>query len=31
MAGKGGHFVQDDEPELVLTELKSLIIRANGS
>jgi pimeloyl-ACP methyl ester carboxylesterase len=27
MAHKSGHFVQDDEPELVLTELKKLLIR----
>ncbi|WP_164078260.1 alpha/beta fold hydrolase [Alteromonas facilis] len=29
MAEKSGHFVQDDEPDLVLSEIKKLIIRAN--
>jgi pimeloyl-ACP methyl ester carboxylesterase len=31
LAHKSGHFVQDDEPELVITELKELIKRANES
>ena len=31
MANKSGHFVQDDEPELVITELEKLIIRASES
>lgn len=31
MATKSGHFVQDDEPELVVTEFKKLILRASES
>jgi len=31
MANKSGHFVQNDEPELVITELEKLIIRASES
>jgi pimeloyl-ACP methyl ester carboxylesterase len=31
MANKSGHFVQNDEPELVITELEKLIIRVNES
>ncbi len=31
MANKSGHFVQDDEPELVISELKELIKRASES
>ena len=31
MANKSGHFVQDDEPELVIAELEELIIRAKES
>jgi len=31
MAIKSGHFVQDDEPELVISEFKKLILRANES
>lgn len=31
MATKSGHFVQDDEPKLVISELKKLIVRVNES
>jgi pimeloyl-ACP methyl ester carboxylesterase len=31
MANKSGHFVQDDEPELVISEFEKLILRASES
>jgi pimeloyl-ACP methyl ester carboxylesterase len=31
MATKSGHFVQDDEPELVISELKKLLLRLSES
>jgi len=31
MATKSGHFVQDDEPELVISELKKLLLRVSKS
>ncbi len=31
MARNSGHFVQNDEPELVIAELEKLIVRANKS